>query len=70
MKTVIQIKQKMNALKATLKRKPVCENFGDTEQRELANYIGYIYDYDYERRQEIEDISDSFFQWRINYTGI
>jgi len=70
MKTIAQIRKKVESLKMGVKRHTrtsIYENFGDTQQRKLADYIGYIYDYDYRTRQTIEDISQSFFQWCANH---
>lgn len=69
MKTLNQIQQKANSLQAKLQRKPICENFGESEQQKLSKYIDNIYDYDYNTRQRVNSITYWFFNWCINYTG-
>ncbi len=70
MKTLSQIQQKANSLQKRLERKSICENFGNREQNELTDYIGDVYDYDYNKRQRISSITYWFFKWCINYTGV
>ena len=69
MRTTKQIKDKIDALKQKLHKKQVYENFGDKEQRELDEYIGDIWDYDYSNRMIIAPMTKQFFEWCYNYTG-
>lgn len=69
MKTLSQIQQKANRLHTRLQQKPICENFGETEQRKLADYIGNVYDYDYNTRQQINTITYWFFTWCSEWCG-
>lgn len=69
MRTLSQIQSKANNLQTKLKKKSVCENFGDTEQRKLADYIGDIYEYDYNTRQRINSITYWFSNWCSEWCG-
>jgi len=69
MKTIKQIEKKIEKLKAKLKNKTICEDFGDKEIRELDLYIDMIYDYDYSTRQEIFSLKNNFFNWCGTYNG-
>lgn len=54
MKTLIQIHNKAITFANKLsKSKTMFENFGQKEVRELKNYIGDVYEYPIEQRQEI-----------------
>jgi hypothetical protein len=68
MKTISQVARKTKLLKEKLKKKPLVENFGNKEQRQLDDYVGYTYDYPYFERQKILAITNGFFSWCINYT--
>ena len=69
MKTLSQIRKKANYLKNKLsKTKNIYENFGDKEQRQLNDFIGNEWDYDYFTRLEINNIQSDFFNFCINYS--
>ena len=67
-RTVEQIRKKAKELKNVLKKKKICENFGDKEIKMLKDYIG-IYEYDWVTRQEIYKILDDFVEWCSNYNN-
>jgi len=67
-RTVEQIRKKAKELKNVLKKKKICENFGDKEIEMLKDYIG-IYEYDWVTRQEIYKILDDFVEWCSNYNN-
>jgi len=67
-RTVEQIRKKAKELKNVLKKKKICENFGDKEIKMLKDYIG-IYGYDWVTRQEIYKILDDFVEWCSNYNN-
>ena len=69
MKTITQIKNKMEKFKKKLSQKDVYENFGDKEQMLLFDFIGSIWEYPYEERKSVKAIENEFFNWCINYTG-
>lgn len=63
MKDIKQIENKINQLMIKLSKKPLRENFGDKEIRELEEYVGYIWDYSYEERMKIMKLQSEFFTW-------
>lgn len=67
MRTVDQIRKKAGSLKKKLEVKPIVENFGDKEIRELENFIGYLYGYSYFDRLAINQIQKEFFDWCCNF---
>ena len=69
LRTTKEIQNKAATLKKKLDGKAVYENFGEEENRELDEYIGSIWDYDYSDRMLIASYQKQFFEWRINYTG-
>ena len=69
MRKLSQIKNKVKSFKAQLKRKPIVENFGDTQIRKLDDFIGDIYGYNYFDRLDIVAIQTNFFDWCINFAG-
>lgn len=69
MKTNPQILKKIAALKTSLKKRQIYENFGQKEVRKLEEFIGPVSDYTYyDRLENIKIISD-FDNWCLNYTG-
>ncbi len=69
MKTISQIHRKIKQLKNKLSKKTIKENFGDKEQRELDEFIGDKYEYDYGTRLVINDVVNLFSNWCGDYTG-
>ena len=69
MKTKTQILKRIAALKTTLKKKQIYENFGQKEVRKLEEFIGPVYDYPYETRLENISLISAFDDWCMNYTG-
>ena len=69
-RTIKQIWNKVESLENRLKAKKICENFGDKEIRELDNFIGDIYSYDYFDKIEIISIQKVFMDWCANYKGV
>ena len=69
-RTEKQILKKIEILKKKLsKKKKLCENFGDKEQRQLDDFIGDIWsDYDYSIRQRIFLLVKNFNNWCSTYT--
>ena len=70
MKTIQQIQNKINQLKAKLDSQIIYENFGENEQHELNNFIGDIWQYEYSDRLKIIGIQRLFSQWCSGYTYI
>jgi len=68
MKSIKTIESKIKKLQTRLEKKPLIENFGDKEQRELEDFVGDIYEYPYGDRLIIQDRMKDFFEWCINYT--
>jgi len=68
MKSIKTIESKIKKLKTRLKKKEIVENFGDKEIRELEDFVGDIYEYQYNDRLTINDIINDFCQWCHNYT--
>lgn len=69
MKTLQQIKRKADSLRASLQHKPICENFGEREVRNLDAYIGDVYAYPWRDRPAIIRVRDEFSDWCMNFTG-
>lgn len=73
MKTVEQIKAKNETLKKKLidkaERQGIYENFGDSEMRQLDEFIGDFYAYSWADRKAVDEITLEFFSCAINYTG-
>jgi hypothetical protein len=61
MKKIQEVENKINQLKIKLSKKPLRENFGDGEIRELEEYVGYIWDYPYQERLKIQSLQCDFF---------
>lgn len=68
MKTLKQVQNKIKYLKKRLQSKTICENFGSREQDQLALYVGFLWDYDYDLRQQISAACEEFSDWCMNYT--
>jgi len=69
MKTVKQIIKKADNYRNKLKAAEIVENFGNKEQRLLAEYIGDEYLYAYNDQLTINSIQHNFNEWCMNYTG-
>ena len=67
MRTVAQVRRKADSLKKKLEPKPIVENFGDKEIRELENFIGNSYNYSYLDRLAIDRIQKEFYSWCCNF---
>jgi len=70
LKKVEDILMKAAKLTGKLNGKPVKENFGAKEIRELNDYIGTIWEYEYNDRCAIIIIQKSFSDWCGNYTEV
>ena len=70
LKTVKQIKNKIQSLKNKLEKKQLKENFGEKEQRELDDFIGDVWEYDYCDRMIIISLTKNFFEWCYNYIKV
>ena len=68
-KSIVQIKAKITLLTRKLDGKPVVENFGDREIRQLDDYIGNIYDYPCLQRPHINELRLNFNNWCGTYNG-
>lgn len=67
-KTVAAIRKKAEQLKKKLDGKPVKENFGQKEVRQLEDFSD-IWSLNYDDRLKAIKIIDDFNQWAMNYTG-
>ena len=72
-RTLPQIYKKVDSLQKKLRLemevKGTQEDFGEKEERNLKEWIGDPYNYDYFTRQEIFRILDVVFDWRTGFTG-
>jgi hypothetical protein len=68
-KNIKEIQKKADQLKKKLNGKPVRENFGQKELRQLEDFTGWVGAYDSPDRQKITKIIDDFSNWVMNYTG-
>ena len=57
----------IKTIESRLKKKPLVENFGDKEIRELEDFIGDIYEYPYGTRLIVQDRIQDFCDWCANY---
>lgn len=70
MKTLQQIERKAKKLKSKLDGKRVYENFGQTEDNELRDFVGCVHDYQPQLlKDKVIDILSDFFNWCVNYMG-
>lgn len=69
MKTPKQIERKIATLKKRLNGRRVYENFGEKEQRELDDFIGFIHDYDYKSKPIVTTMVNEFCEWCYTYNG-
>lgn len=69
MKTIAQIRAKIQSLIKNLEGKIIVENFGTKEQYQLNDFIGDIWQYPYFERQTIIQARVSFNEWCMNYEG-
>lgn len=67
-KTIQAIRKKADQLKNKLDGKPIKENFGQKEVRQLEDFSD-IWSLDYNDRLTAIKIIDSFNNWAMNYTG-
>lgn len=70
MATFKQVNSTIERTKNSLRKKPICENFGQKELRKIQgkyNYSELIYGTEEERN--IARIIDNFDEWCMNYTG-
>lgn len=70
MKTVKQIQNKINSLMIKLSKKPLKENFGQKEIRELQDYVGCIHDYGWPEKPEILNLEKDFIEWCASGRGL
>ena len=65
----IDVLHKAERSRRLLSGRPVVENFGDRQIKNLEDYAGDVWSYSVKDRAMIISIVDNFRAWCHNYTG-